>query len=212
MVRNFVNKIFRLIFYLLYHPFAWTYDWVAELVSCGKWQDWVSMSLPYLPGPRVLELGHGPGHLQVALKRKGISCIGVDASRQMSGIAHRRLRRAGYSVELINGYAQKLPFAPGSFSQIVATFPSEYIFEEQTLMDVYRILTLEGKLVVIMGGWLSGQGVCQRLVGWLLGSAAQHKLDHLQCWLEPFHRAGFSTEGKIIDLVNSQVFLILASK
>ena len=33
---------------LLYHPLAWSYDWVAALVSAGKWRDWVLTSLPYL--------------------------------------------------------------------------------------------------------------------------------------------------------------------
>ena len=82
-------------FHLLYHQFAWTYDWVAAIVSLGRWKDWISATLPYLDGPLVLEIGHGPGHLQVALQAKGIQAVGLDASAQMGRQADRCRSAAG---------------------------------------------------------------------------------------------------------------------
>ena len=208
----FIQEFLRLIFYLLYQPFAWTYDWVAGLVSCGKWHSWVCASLPYLTGPRVLELGHGPGHLQLILKQNGVASVGIDLSRQMSAIARRRLRHDGYPADLILGYAQSLAFDSNSFSQVVATFPSEYITEGQTLAEISRVLAPDGKLVVILGGWLTGYSLCQQMTGWLLGGAARHELSHLKRWLEPFQKAGFRAEARIVDLSDSQLLMILATK
>ena len=123
LFRSFLGLFFR----LLYHPFAWTYDFVAAVVSLGRWQAWVQSVLPYLKG-RVLEIGHGPGHLQISLHAHGFLAVGLDESRQMSRQAASRLRRQGYPVNLARGVAQQLPFQNTSFDTIVATFPSEYIF------------------------------------------------------------------------------------
>ena len=75
-------RFLRFFFHQLYHGFAWTYDFVAASVSIGRWRGWVLTALPYLEGPRVLELGHGPGHLQLALFESGLAPLGLDASRQ----------------------------------------------------------------------------------------------------------------------------------
>src|SRR5512143_1971128 len=122
--------ILRAFFKLLYHQFAWTYDLVAAIVSLGLWQKWILSVLPYIDGLHVLELGHGPGHLQAALHRKGIASIGVDESPQMGKIAYKRLTRIGFTPRLINGHGQMIPFAIESFHQVVATFPAEYILDK----------------------------------------------------------------------------------
>ena len=58
-------------FHLLYHELAFTYDALAWLVSLGQWQAWGRTALDRVRGPRVLEVGHGPGHLLIALARAG---------------------------------------------------------------------------------------------------------------------------------------------
>ncbi|MEJ2350474.1 MAG: hypothetical protein P8Y03_11865 [Anaerolineales bacterium] len=67
-----ISTLLRFFFYLLYGSLAWTYDWVAGFVSQGLWQEWVLEVAADCHGPKVLELGHGPGHLQKALYEKGI--------------------------------------------------------------------------------------------------------------------------------------------
>lgn len=62
-------KILKTFFYLLYHRFAWAYDFVATSVSVGMWDEWVFSVLPALEGPIVLELGHGPGHLPTVTEK-----------------------------------------------------------------------------------------------------------------------------------------------
>jgi ubiquinone/menaquinone biosynthesis C-methylase UbiE len=134
-VKRWLAAFLRLFFRLLYHEFAWSYDLVAWLVSLGRWKRWVFTSLPYLTGPSILELGHGPGHLQAALAGKGLSVAGVDASRQMTRQAYRRLQREKYQPRLARAKAPALPFAAHSFDQVVATFPTEYILQPGSLAN-----------------------------------------------------------------------------
>jgi ubiquinone/menaquinone biosynthesis C-methylase UbiE len=73
---NIIQRFMRVFFHLLYHPFAFTYDLVAAVVSFGHWKDWGMTVLPFIEGTRILELGHGPGHLQRACLRTGRCCDG----------------------------------------------------------------------------------------------------------------------------------------
>ncbi|MBN2501330.1 MAG: class I SAM-dependent methyltransferase, partial [Anaerolineales bacterium] len=141
---RFLSFFMQVFFDLLYHQMAWTYDLVAATVSLGRWNDWVYCILPDLTGSNILELGHGPGHLQKSMKRADTHVFGLDQSRQMGRIASRRLRRAGLPVSLVNGVAQSQPFPAQTFQQVVATFPSEYIVDPLTLAEIYRILAPGG--------------------------------------------------------------------
>ena len=71
-MKRLLGWFLRFFFHLLYHQFAWTYDWVAAGVSLGRWNEWVRSILPYMQEGRILELGHGPGHLQAELLKTGL--------------------------------------------------------------------------------------------------------------------------------------------
>ena len=76
-----LSGLLRLFFYFLYNQFAWLYDFVADTVSLGKWDEWILTVLPYLNGSRFLELGHGTGRLQVEMCRRGMKVIGLDSEQ-----------------------------------------------------------------------------------------------------------------------------------
>ena len=109
---NLIQRFMRAFFNLLYHPFAFTYDLVAATVSFGRWKDWVYSILPFIEGTRILELGHGPGHLQRILLDRGLAAVAIDKSAPMGTLAKRRL---GKSQRLARALAQKIPFASESF-------------------------------------------------------------------------------------------------
>lgn len=199
-------------FNLLYHPLAWSYDLVAALVSCGQWQRWVNCALPQLSGPRILELGYGPGHLQQELAQKGLHVYGIDASRQMSRLAARRLQRAGLPIRLTIGYAQMACFPSQSFEQVVATFPSNYLLKPACLGEIWRLLVPGGRLVVIPAAWNTGRRPCQRFLVGALRLIGWGRPPQREAWLALFQQAGFSAERRIIDLPGSQVLLFLADK
>ena len=69
-----MRPLLRFFFYLLYHSFAFAYDLVAASVSLGRWKDWVLSVVPFIEGNRVLEIGHGPGHLQRGPAQPGLVC------------------------------------------------------------------------------------------------------------------------------------------
>lgn len=141
------RHVVRRMFHHFYREFAWTYDGVAWAVSGGLWRGWVLAALPLLHG-RTLELGFGPGYLQLALAgRPGVA--GLDASRQMAALAARRLRSAGHRPRLVRGVAQRLPFPAATFQTVVATFPAEYILDPATHAEIRRVLAPGGRIVVV---------------------------------------------------------------
>lgn len=160
-------RLMRIFFRLLYGPFAWTYDVVAWLVSFGAWTSWVRTALRFLNGPQVLELGHGPGHLQIGMAQAGMAPVGVDLSPQMGRVARRRVQRAGVPLRLVRARAQALPFRDGAFGDVVATFPTEYILDPATLREVARVLEPEGAVVVVAAVRFRGEDLLSHFLRWL---------------------------------------------
>jgi SAM-dependent methyltransferase len=199
--------LLRQYFQLLYHQLAWTYDFVAWTVSLGQWKTWVRAVLPYLHNSLVLELGHGPGHLQIALNQRGTPCIGVDQSPQMGGQASRRLHRQHIQPALIHARAQHLPFQSGSIPQVVATFPTEYIADPQSLTEIFRVLTPDGSAVVLLLAWITGNRVFERLAATLFRLTGESPIwnDH---FLSPARAAGFSAHSEFIDILSSRLAFI----
>ncbi|HET9589572.1 MAG TPA: methyltransferase domain-containing protein [Anaerolineales bacterium] len=228
-----MKSILRIFFRLLYHQFAFTYDLVAAAVSLNRWKDWVMSVVPFIEGERVLEIGHGPGHLQRVLLGLGPVVVGIDESAQMGRLAKRNLRRGSVSltasrqkapssplhqppqraytqISLTRGLAQQLPFPDKSFDTIVATFPTEYITDVDTLIEVKRCLSHGGKFVVLPVAWPRS-----RILDWLFKITSQAPAEALEIvksrLREPFTRAGFEAEVRSLD-VPSGILLIVVAK
>ena len=216
-MNNLLTRFLRLFFHLLYGTFAWSYDLVAAVVSIGRWDDWIRIVLPYLSGTRILELGHGPGHLQRSLLNLGLLPFGLDHSRQMGTLARERLRRNGYAqTSLTRGEAQRLPFASDSFDCIVATFPTEYFYDPGTLAEVWRVLKNGGKYIVLPVAWVTGMGFIDRAAAWLFKVTGQAPSDFSEAanarMLKPIQEAGFDVRHELVDVKSSSVMIVIASK
>ncbi|MFN2198120.1 MAG: hypothetical protein ACK2UW_18520, partial [Anaerolineales bacterium] len=68
-IKNILSTFLRWFFRHLYTDLAWSYDYVASTVSLGLWNEWVLSVLTDMIRPPILEIGHGPGHLQAALSQ-----------------------------------------------------------------------------------------------------------------------------------------------
>ena len=222
--------LLRLFFRLLYHQFAFTYDLVAATVSLGRWKDWVLSVMPFIEGNRVLEIGHGPGHLQRALLDRNLLAVGIDESPQMGRLAQRNLTRffrsktktpnaplsAYTQIRLTRGVSQHLPFSNETFDTIVATFPSEYIFEPQTLLEAQRALTRNGRFVILPGATILGRGVLDRAMALLFritGETPPNLSEILQERSKaPFAQAGFQVQIHEVNIRSSLVFILVATK
>ena len=205
--RRFVKFGFR----LLYHELAFTYDAVAWLVSLGQWQAWGRTALDRVRGPRVLEIGHGPGHLLTALARSGRQPIGIDLSPQMGRLAQQNMRRAGVRVPQVQCRVQALPFRSGEFDSVVATFPSDYIADVATLREVQRVTNDRGRLIVVFGAQLIGREPSKLLIEWLYRITGQReaKLDDEE---SIFDRVGMPARIETETVGASTVTLIVADK
>jgi ubiquinone/menaquinone biosynthesis C-methylase UbiE len=211
-----MKTLLRIFFYHFYHSLAFTYDLVAAIVSLGRWNDWVRAALPHVRGPRVLEIGFGPGHLQVALDREGFTTLGIDESPQMIRKSRGRVRREiGRPAALVRGLAQNLPFASDSLDCVVATFPSEYLADKRTLAEIFRTLRPGARLVVVPMAWTTGRSLPEAATSWLFKVTGQGQgltEDVEGRILSIFGEAGFRTEIVYEELRQSVALVIVAEK
>jgi ubiquinone/menaquinone biosynthesis C-methylase UbiE len=208
-----VKTLLRFFFNLLYHQFAFTYDLVAATVSLGRWKDWVTSVLPFINGTRILEIGHGPGHLQRALFSRQLLTIAIDESAPMARLAKRNTQG---QVRLARALGQELPFADQSFDTIIATFPTEYIFERETLSEVKRCLSDGGRFIVLPVAMQIGRGVLDRAMALLFRVTHQSPVDPMEIVKEklqkPFINAGFEVDIKELQVKSSLLLIIIARR
>lgn len=209
VIQRLLRSLLLFLFNLLYHQFAFLYDWVAAAVSLGRWQSWVLATVDYLPGPQVLELGHGPGHLQIALLDRGVNTFGIDESSQMSRLANKRLRRSGIQPRLVNGYAQYSPFAENTFDQIVATFPSTFITQLNTAQEIKRLLKPDGKLIILPSARIDGGSFLDRLATSLFRlTGSYHEPSNVVT--DILHQIGFKSKIIQQSCRDSTVIILIA--
>lgn len=216
-----MKTLLRLFFRLLYHQFAFTYDLVSAAVSFNRWKNWVVSILPFIDGNCILEMGHGPGHLQRQLLSRQLTVVGMDESVQMGRLAKRNLTRSALSkslpdiaytkISLTRGVSQQLPFQNEVFDTIVATFPTEYVTDPRTLAEVKRCLASGGRLVVLPVAFPKNP-----LLDWLFRVTHQSPVEALEVvqarLKEPFVAAGFRTEIRMLDVKSGLLLIVLAAK
>jgi ubiquinone/menaquinone biosynthesis C-methylase UbiE len=207
------RSVLTLFFHLLYHSFAWIYDLVSWSVSLGRWNQWIHQVIPFITGDNILELGHGPGHLQLELAHLKFLSFAIDESRQMGRLSNQRLTRNAFSSKLARAKGQALPFKPKAFDTAVATFPTEYIFELPTLFEINRTLKDGGRLVILASAWITGGSLIDRSLSLLFKITGQVPGDLEETRvLEPFRNSGFQANLEWVELPTSRLLLIVAQK
>jgi ubiquinone/menaquinone biosynthesis C-methylase UbiE len=211
MTEPLPRRVVKYGFHLLYHQFAFTYDAVAWFVSLGHWQAWGRTALKRVRGQRVLEIGHGPGHLLIALARSGRHPIGIDLSPDMIHLARKNIRRAGLNVPQVRCRVQALPFRSGVFDSVVSTFPSDYIGDLATLREVQRVTNEQGRLIVVFGAQLIGREPGKLLIEWLYRLTGQREAKFAD-EDSIFDRVGMPARIETETIGASTVTLIVADK
>jgi SAM-dependent methyltransferase len=204
-----VKMSFHFAWHLLYNRFPWLFDFVAGRASHGRWKEWGRSCIHYLGRGRILELGHGPGHLLILLKKAGYKPTGIDLSAGMSGQAARRLRCAGINVPLVRCRAKVLPFQSQSFDEVVATFPTDDILELNTLHAAARLIPTGGRMAMVAGAQAEGGGADPHFTAWLKGLIGQDE-DLSVRMKSAFYRAGLRARIEYHSVEGSPVILVIA--
>ena len=208
-----MRLVLRFFFKLLYHQFAFAYDLVAATVSVGQWKNWVSSILPFIKGTRILEIGHGPGHLQRILLSRGLDSVAIDESKPMGLLIQRN---TSGKATLARALAQALPFPDASFDTVIATFPAEYITDPLTLAEVRRCLSDGGRFIVLPVALLRGRKPLERVMSLLFRVTHQSPADPLEEVKEklsaPFVEAGFEVEVQELPVKSSLLLVTIAIK
>lgn len=209
-----MQNLLSMFFNLLYHPFAWTYDLIAWVVSGGRWKKWVLSVRPLIIGISVLELGSGTGTLISSIYQAGVSCFALDESRQFLRIIQRKYTKEFPPItnRLIRGRAELMPFAANSFDTVVATFPSEYIFRSDTLAACRRVIRPGGRLVILIGAQIGGKGIYQKFLRFLYQVTGQSTPERasLNLIFEKMAQYNFSARFETIHFQKDVLTIILA--
>lgn len=211
-----MRAFLRLAFGLLYNQMAWSYDLVSWVVSAGQWRSWQRSALPYLAGRPVLEVAHGTGNLLLDLVSLGLQPVGLDLSQAMSGIASRKLKRRLGSdelpVPLVQGRADNLPFATGSLSSVVSTFPTEFIVQADVIGEFYRVLRPGGACVCVPAAQITGPAIFDRWAAWLFRVTGQSATGWFAPLVDRFTAAGFRARLELVRQPRSRVMVVVAEK
>ncbi len=213
--KSWLAKPLEYFYKFLYHPFAWTYDFVAYVVSVGQWKDWVLTILPELSGGKTLEIGHGPGHLQIELMAKSNEVFGLDFSAQMGRMAFRRIEKAKMEPRITNGDVHCLPFPKSTFDNIASTFPSDYIKSPENIKEIYRVLKPGGNFVFIPAASITGDSFLHKLAATLFKITGQNSgIDKgsFSNIISEYQKIGFNVILKDIYLENSSLLLYHCQK
>lgn len=155
----------KLLFETLYKN-AYLYRFASTVPFAGQWRIWQRLVLSRIHGHEVLELGCGLGDLLADMSEAGFHCYAVEQSPPMVKASRETLRRRHLDKEVtvIQGSAQHLPFSNASFDTVVSTFPSEYIYDPDTVAEVARVLRPGGRFIVVEGANLLPIGFFQPLL------------------------------------------------
>jgi demethylmenaquinone methyltransferase / 2-methoxy-6-polyprenyl-1,4-benzoquinol methylase len=143
----------------LFAPLGPTYDRYASLLSFGqdpRWRRFLVSRVEARPDERVLDVATGTAAVAIELVRRfGCSVVGIDQSPEMLAEGRGRVSRAGLAdrIELVEGRAEELPFADGSFDALTFTYLLRYVADPAaTLAELARAVRPGGTIASLEFG------------------------------------------------------------
>ncbi len=132
------------------------YDLLSSALSFGqdpRWRRALVDALAPVAGARVLDVATGTGMVAAELLGRGdFTILGLDQSAEM--LAGARARFAGDGrVELIEGQAERLPFADADFDALTFTYLLRYVDDPAASMrELARVVRPGGRIASLEFG------------------------------------------------------------
>ena len=99
---------------------------------------------------RVLDVATGSGNAALAAARRGCSTVGVDYVPALLDRARLRATAEGLQIEFVEGDAEALPFADGSFDVVSSVYGSMFAPDQvQTARELARVCRSGGRIGVV---------------------------------------------------------------
>jgi ubiquinone/menaquinone biosynthesis C-methylase UbiE len=118
----------------------------------GSWANDLVETAGLQPGERVLDVACGTGIVaRTAARRVGRSgvVVGLDLSAPMLEVARSAAANEGFSIAWQEGSAVNMPLADATFDVVLCQQGLQFIPDRPAaLREMYRVLTLEGRLVM----------------------------------------------------------------
>jgi demethylmenaquinone methyltransferase / 2-methoxy-6-polyprenyl-1,4-benzoquinol methylase len=136
----------------LFAPLGPTYDRYSALLSFGqdpRWRRFLVSRLAVGEADTVLDVATGTGLVARELVRRfGCSVVALDQSPEMLAVAAERTR--GLPVRLVEGRAEKLPFADGEFAGLTFTYLLRYVDDPAaTVCELARVVRPGGTIAML---------------------------------------------------------------
>lgn len=139
----------------LFNKIAKHYDSLNTFFSFGMDKIWRKKLVGQIMGSHViLDIATGTGEVAIETARKleGATVIGIDPSAQMLSFARKKCASPEYKnkIELIQGYAEDLPFENDRFDAITIAFGIRNTVNPlQSLKEMKRVLKSGGKVAIL---------------------------------------------------------------
>jgi demethylmenaquinone methyltransferase/2-methoxy-6-polyprenyl-1,4-benzoquinol methylase len=141
------------------------YDRVGAALSFGqdpRWRAAMVAAIDARPGERILDVATGTGMVARDLVRRyDVEVVGLDQSPQMLAAARARLARSpqlAARVTLLEGQAERLPFADGEFDHLTFTYLLRYVDDpDATLRELARVVAPGGRIATLEFGEPAGE-------------------------------------------------------
>jgi len=136
------------------------YDRMGALLSFGQdplWRHTLVRAIDPQPGQRVLDVATGTGMVTAALARRcACQVVALDQSEAMLAVARERVRSdadLAARVTLMQGEAERLPFADAEFDALTFTYLLRYVDDRAaTMRELARVVKPGGRIGMVEFG------------------------------------------------------------